>query len=873
MHGAPERMHIFFRQVSCDLGESCHVRPPVVRMNISFSKRIALSVAGLALVVVVAAGVLFQGVIVEWFYLVRLGAEHETSRRVAASSLARMKSERAVPLLAEIFEREPGTPGELHYSVLALVEIGEPAVPALANALEHEEEDVRIAAAVALARMGRVAERAAPALLRVCLARSGASRVHARSALVALGAAAVPSLTDALESANGELRVAALNVLSELGPEARAAVPALMQFLDVREVQERNLAARALKTIGAPSVRPLVAALAGGSEIFRRHAVTVLASLGRLAFPRVIDVLEEGRTAVRPHAMRVLQHMAADPPPDLDLRSALPALNRRLRDASPTGMLEAATTMLAIDPGSTAAIDATVDYLQNERTPASPVWARERSFLPLIRAGAPAVSHLVRIYCATRSAARRETVGAVLERLGEAGVAGLAELLECPDRSVRLLAIRMLARKRSLAKGAVPALRSLLGSQDEELSLAAADALASITPGTVEAVPGTIRALFDASARAPVRLSAAGRLVRFAREHKGAMDALKRALEDRNEDLHVRLGVAERVVGDEAVAAQCSGTLLRLVRDPDEVPEFRGRLAELLAAWQPGDEDVLHALKSMARDEDPEIRLSAASTLVALDPEIAIAALVDLLAVRGIWGLAEEQLVAMGDAVSWSLAGALEHDQPTVRVRAAGLIERHRRELPSLPVYLREIARKETSPGQGYAALCLLELHGADASSLAALVVRLLDDRFRPIRSRAQNALARAGDPAIPSLRTALGERNANIRESAALILARSHATREEALPVLIDMLTVPSARRVQARDALKRIGEAAVLPLAEIVKDVNRSTSFRTAAIDALGAMGAVAHAAVPALTGALETPGLENAARSALAAVRRDG
>ena len=90
---------------------------------------IAAAAVGLFTIVWVAS---YIPVWIEDWYLVLLDSEDQAERRRAAAKLAEMKSERAVPRLIELARplvwRE-GHEFNEHYSVKALVAIGEPAVP------------------------------------------------------------------------------------------------------------------------------------------------------------------------------------------------------------------------------------------------------------------------------------------------------------------------------------------------------------------------------------------------------------------------------------------------------------------------------------------------------------------------------------------------------------------------------------------------------------------------------------------------------------------------------------------------------------------------------------------------------------------------
>jgi HEAT repeat protein len=144
----------------------------------------------------------------------------------AALALGRMgtHAEPAIPALIEALQREKThrpvrTPAS---AALALREVGPAAVPALTALLTHARSDVRIGAAIALAKNG----------------------AHAKPA--------VPHLIEMLGEAESELRQAAAYALGAIGPAARAAVPALEAAYQEPDEFLRDSAGQALSRILHP---------------------------------------------------------------------------------------------------------------------------------------------------------------------------------------------------------------------------------------------------------------------------------------------------------------------------------------------------------------------------------------------------------------------------------------------------------------------------------------------------------------------------------------------------------------------------------------------------------------------------------------------
>jgi hypothetical protein len=82
----------------------------------------------------------------------------------------------------------------------------------------------------------------------------------AADALGRIGAPAVPALMEALQSSDVQVRVKAADVLGRMGPDANDAVPELIRLLDDPDERVRKTATRALGRIG-PSAQAAVPAL------------------------------------------------------------------------------------------------------------------------------------------------------------------------------------------------------------------------------------------------------------------------------------------------------------------------------------------------------------------------------------------------------------------------------------------------------------------------------------------------------------------------------------------------------------------------------------------------------------------------------------
>ncbi|HXB57424.1 MAG TPA: HEAT repeat domain-containing protein [Vicinamibacteria bacterium] len=130
-------------------------------------------------------------------------------------------------LISDLRGADSGKSGQAN---LALIRIGEPAVPELIEMLKGEDPRLRGLAASTLWGMGPK------------------------------GKAAVPALAETLSDKDPELRTAAAMALESMGGEARDAVPALARVLGDHDNRARQAAVKALGAIG-PAAREALPAL------------------------------------------------------------------------------------------------------------------------------------------------------------------------------------------------------------------------------------------------------------------------------------------------------------------------------------------------------------------------------------------------------------------------------------------------------------------------------------------------------------------------------------------------------------------------------------------------------------------------------------
>lgn len=176
-------------------------------------------------------------------------------------------------------------PNQSQQAQKSLVSIGKPAVQALITALQqHQNPEVRAAAATALAKIGNDAAPALPALSRALQDKDPKVRSSAVEAFGSIGKRAmIPYLVANLKHENASVRYNAAHGLTRLGNYAESAVPTLTDTLKDKEAWVRLTAATALGNIGVRALSSLPALVTNmeDKDISVRHSAAY--ALGSIA--------------------------------------------------------------------------------------------------------------------------------------------------------------------------------------------------------------------------------------------------------------------------------------------------------------------------------------------------------------------------------------------------------------------------------------------------------------------------------------------------------------------------------------------------------------------------------------------------------------
>lgn len=458
-------------------------------------------------------------------------------------------------------------------------------------------------------------------------------RNAARSALAALAAPESAAREEAMaelvrllaDAGDPDVPIMAASALGESGnPRAREALEAALASDD------ENLASAAADALGVLGDSRAVPALAAAMDRPFWVAASAVVALGRIGETAAVGPLS--RAAATP----ALAAIAATALGEMGARSGLDALEA----AAATGA-----------EGRAAALDAAIDILARNPDARPPEWLRE-----LARPGVAAAAERF-VETGDERAARllgiagtEEAARALLGELGswghEAPAARGVALL--PDTLASQVIFDNLdgadAEGCKLLFGALPPLRraldavrvaGYLGSHDEELRAAAAEALARSEPGAVE--PALEAALADPALRA-------GAVDAYARMPNVPCAPLEAVLDDA--DPRIRLAAAEGL-------ARCGGGDVRTVSTAlNAEADSRARAALVHALGASRSPEAVVELSSLLRGDDPALRFEAVRALGESHAPEALGPLLDALRDddRNIRAAALDALGRLGDA-------------------------------------------------------------------------------------------------------------------------------------------------------------------------------------------------------------------------------
>jgi HEAT repeat protein len=345
----------------------------------------------------------------------------------------------AVPLLiAALAEGDARTRGNAAIALSRLGPLAEPALPALCSALDSDEKPLVENALVAMQRIGMKTPESLDAVARQLDRPEPTMRLLVIDTLTSAGAASAPALTAALKDADFAVRDHAACQLARVDPESDALLATL------KEGFGRNAdAAAALESLGARAIPILRELMHDPNWAVRNRAIRSMQALGtdvREVVPDLLALCEDTDWAVRINSMRslcsidpdnglvltkVLGHLESDPDNNVRresakmlgelgdvARSAIPSLRKAMLEDEVHVQFEAGVALWRL----TGNLD---DGLAGIRAGIkSPGWYRA---VPVLRemgaVAVPLVPDLIKLYQKKSSNAERGDLGELIKSL------------------------------------------------------------------------------------------------------------------------------------------------------------------------------------------------------------------------------------------------------------------------------------------------------------------------------------------------------------------------------------------------------------------------------------------------------------------------
>ena len=382
--------------------------------------------------------------------------DKESSKAIAFFfSMMRLMDRPVVPALVEALRHEDTV--VVLGAVLVLGVIGKESVPALVEALKHEDAQVRAGVGGALATMAARDTTgigvAVPALIATLRDPETPVRSLAADALGRLQAvAAVPALFEILRDEDERVQKSAVDALSRIG---EGAAPALIKVLTTVS-----------GAIDTEMVQGLIGALKHEEAQVRAGAAITLGALGaeaEVAVPGLIVALRDRETSVCYAAVIALGKIGAG------AAEAVPGLLAASKDED---MQKSA--LYALSEIGDAAVLPLVAALSNEEMVAE-------ASVALIVIGQAAVPALIG---ALEEEELRNKATIILGKMGEIAVPALIEAMR--DEETRRGAANALIL---IGEAAVPALLAALQDEDNQVRVRATAALTRL--GDVETIANT----------------------------------------------------------------------------------------------------------------------------------------------------------------------------------------------------------------------------------------------------------------------------------------------------------------------------------------------------------------------------------------------
>ena len=652
------------------------------------------------------------------------------------------------------------------------------AAPALVQLLSLKNEDVRLAATMALGKIGKPAvepiqkyldaQYTAPkqlAQVDALIKRLGSTnfkdRDMARRDLEAMGFHALDALRKAVKSSPdvettrridevtktiegmSSTRFYAVWSLAFVGAPATSATPIVLKAMSDPSAEVRRKAAYTLGRIDAEPtqvVNVLVASLDDSDNDVRQTAAGSLPKMGKTAVAALIKALQDDKGTSKGLVMKVLGEIGSEAAP------AIPELKEILL-AGKNGADAAADALAGIGTPALKALTAAAGHDDSTTT-------RLHAVRALHKIGGPAVPTFVDLLGSKHVDVQRQVaalLGGMLVQ-DKSVVIGLGYATKDKDFQVRSNALNSLRQMGSGAKLAEPYIVALLTDIDPQMRLSAFHALNGLG---VDPRPGLKKAL--ASGDLKTRITTASLITEpqlgFGNDVlEVAVPVLLEGIKQKDEALRMQAAHAlslRGLQGDDVLPIFLAGL-------KHETPSVRRQAAEMIARYGPKASKAAPDLINALDDKDDAVCHAALNTLrgIGADPKTLFPAMVKV----------------------------LRRPDTKLHTTASQIIFQVGPEaIPEIVAML----KKEDSPGVRLACLQTLAMVGPPAKEAVGELIKTLGDPTARVRMTAARALGNIGPDAKTAeaaLTKAIKDDDANVRQiaEAALVQIKADPKRKD---------------------------------------------------------------------------------------------
>jgi HEAT repeat protein len=498
-----------------------------------------------------------------------LSAKNEDVRLAVALAMGRIGKPAVEPLTKAFDSKDADV---RFYVVWGLAFVGADAkiaTPTVVKALSDPSAQVRRKAAYALGKIDADPDTVVGAMVGALGDNDADVRDAVAASLPALSKVAVPVLTKALTGDKKELRPLAIKILGQIGPASYPAIPDLKAIL-IENKTSSEAAAEALAGIGASSVKALTEAADNESQAVRTLAVRALHKIGAPAVPIFVDLLGSKHLDVKREVAGLLGTMQVSD------KSVVIALGYATKEKD---------------------FFVRVKALQSIQQMGSAAKLAE----PYVAALLTDIDHQMRL-----------NAFHTLQAIGADARPMLQKALTHKESSVRIMTASLMAELNFEVDSATPVLVEGLKHKDDALKMQAAYALSIRGLQQKEVLPIFIDGLKHETAS--VRRQAAGAIARYGRAASNAAPALIAVLDDKDDAVVGAAMATLNIVGGEPKVL--FPAMVKVLRRDDT--RLHGMAAQVI--FQVGPDAVDDIVDLLKKEKAAGLRLACLQTLAMVGP-------------------------------------------------------------------------------------------------------------------------------------------------------------------------------------------------------------------------------------------------------------